>query len=312
VGRASNRKKARRQATQRSRRGGQSFPPDAATQEAMLQLATGLKALTQEITEHNERLAAARRAWCGGEPVPAEVPQWPEGSLGDRILNKTYLEEARNAPGLLTADVPGSAVITADSAHWNVAAGALVRAVVFDGLRVDHPAVSMLLEVLAPVAEAELAYGEAEEARLHRGWSESDEDMPRFPELDGPVFLLGVCALVDATWALVGDDPLGEVLAALVPAVDEAIPGLDGQVVADALVGAFARHYRCERPGDAEVLERIGREVPGNALESLVAAGAVPPGDALRAGLRILSPLAELCQSGSASILGGSPKQGAA
>ncbi len=38
---------------------------------------------------------------------------------------------------------------------------------------------------------------------------------------------------------------------------------------------ASAGHCRCELPGDASVLERIGQG-SGNALESLVAAGAVP------------------------------------
>jgi hypothetical protein len=52
-------------------------------------------------------------------------------------------------------------VIAADPAHWNVAADALIRAVVHDGLEPDHPAVRTVLEMLAPVAEAELAYGEA-------------------------------------------------------------------------------------------------------------------------------------------------------
>jgi len=95
-------------------------------------------------------------------------------------------------------------------------------------------------------------------------------------------------------------------------AVDKAAPGLDSGMVADALVGALARHYRCEQLGDAEVLERIGLDVSGNALESLVAAGAVPSADVLRAGLTVLSALAKLCMSGSASILAGSPEQGAA
>ena len=169
MGSASNRKKARRQAAQIPRRSGPGAPPDAATQEAMLQLVNGLKAMSDEMRERKERRAAAQRAWWGGrEPVPAEVPPWPEGSLGDRFLDKTYLEEARNAPGLLAADVPDAMVISADPGHWNVATAVLVRAVVFDGLRVDHPAARMLLDVLAPAAEAELAYGEAEEARLRR------------------------------------------------------------------------------------------------------------------------------------------------
>ena len=312
MGRASNRKKVRRQAAQMSHRNGPGAPADPAMQQAMLRLTAGLKALSDEIDERGQRQAAARRAWCGrGKPVPAEVTPWPEGSLGDRFLDKTYLEEARSAPGLLAASVPDAAVIAADPGHWNVASAVLARAVVFDGLRVDHPVVSRLLDVLAPVAEAELAYGEIIESPLHQGWSELDNGED-FPELDGPVFLLGVSALVDATWALVGNDSLDAVLNVLLPAVDEAVPGLDGGVVADALVGAFARHYLCEQPGDAEVLDRVGRGVSGNALEHLVASGAVPPGDVLRVGLTVLSALARLCMSGSASVLSESHKQGAA
>jgi hypothetical protein len=121
-------------------------------------------------------------------------------------------------------------------------------------------------------------------------------------ELDGPVFLLGACALVDAVWAAVGEDPLGDVLGVLVPMLDGAVPGLDGQVAADALIGAFATEYRCEQPGDAEVLERIGHR-GGDALENLVAAGAVPPRDVLPVGLTILSALARLCRSDSPSLL---------
>jgi hypothetical protein len=76
----------------------------------------------------------------------------------------------------------------------------------------------------------------------------------------------------------------------------------NGQVIADALVGAFAHHYRCELAGDAELLQRI-RHPPGDALEILVASGAVPPGDALPAGLMILSALAGFCRSSSPSVL---------
>jgi hypothetical protein len=278
----------------------------------MLQLLTALKTMTDEQTEREERLAAARRAWCGGgDPVPAEVPSWPEDSLGDRIF-RGILYEARNAPSLLAADVPNTAVITADSAHWTVASTALIRGVVFDGLQVDHPVVSELLDVLAPIAEAALAYGEVIQSPAHRGWSELDEGDPHFPEADGPALLLGACALIDATWALVGTDPLGSVLPVLRSAVREALPGLDSEAVSDALLGAFARHYQCEGPGDAEILDRIGRDVPGDALEHLVATGVVPPADVLRTGLSLLSALAKLCMSGSASILGGSPEQGAA
>lgn len=135
------------------------------------------------------------------------------------------------------------------------------------------------------------------------GEQEPREPEPEFPEEDGPVFLLGACALVDATWAVVGLDPVSEVHTVLASALDDTVPGIEGHAVADALVGAFARHYRCEESGDAELLDRIGREVSGNPLENLVTAKAVPPRDVLRAGLTALSVLTEMCRSESASIL---------
>jgi len=141
----------------------------------------------------------------------------------------------------------------------------------------------------------------------HAAWfslapSDREGPEPQFPELEGPVFLLGTCALVDTTWAIVGEDPLTEVLGVLLPVLNSTTPGLDGQIIADALIGAFAHHYRCEQPGDAEVLQRIGREA-GDPLGNLVASGAIPPADALPVGLMILSALAGFCRSSSSSVL---------
>jgi len=268
----------------------------------MHQLAAGLQALVQEMNERREREAAVRRTWNGGaEPVPAEARRWPEGSLGDRFFTGTYLEEARNAPSLATAGIPDAAVIAADPVHWNVATDALVRAVVFDGLGPDHPAVRELLEVLAPIAEAELAYRKAADAAMYQIGTDWDDE-PEFPEQDGPVFLLGACVLVDAVWAAVGNDPLSDVLGVLLPVLDAAVPGVDSQVAAGALVGAFSTEYRCEQPGDDEVLGRIG-SYSGDALENLAAAEAVPTSDVLPVGLTILSALAQLCRSESPSVL---------
>jgi len=296
VGRASNRKKAQRQVGPKTR-------VDAETQQALLQMVAGLEAMTQEMGGHTEREAAARRIWSGGaEPVLAEAPQWAENSLGDRFFGGTFIDRVRNAPSLATAEIPDAAVIAADRAHWNVATDALIRAVVYDGLGLDHPAVRTLLEVLAPIAAAELAYGEAADAAMYQIGMDWDDDEPEFPEEDGPVFLLGGCALVDATWAAVGLDSISEVLGVLLPVLADAGPGLDAHVAADALIGAFAKHYRCELPGDAELLERIGK-VQGDALVNLVRAGAVKPADVLQVGLRLLSALAHLCRSDSASLL---------
>jgi hypothetical protein len=295
VGRASNRKKAQRQAVKKSR-------PDAATQQAMHKLVTGLQVMVQKMDQRKEREAAARRTWTGAEPVPAEAPRWVEDSLGDRFFGGTFLDQARTAPSLATAQIPDAVVIAADPAHWNVATDALIRAVVFDGLGLDHPAVRTLLEVLAPVAEAELAYGEAADAAMYQIGTDWDDDEPEFPEEDGPVFQLGGCALVDAVWAAVGLDSLSDVLAVLLPVLGDAVPGLDAQVAANALLGAFAKHYRCEQPDDTELLERIGN-VQGDALVNLVRPGAVKPADVLPVGLALLSALAQLCRSDSGSLL---------
>jgi hypothetical protein len=228
------------------------------------------------------------------------VPRWPEGSLGERLGSGAHLARARSAPSLITAEVPDATVILGDPAHWSVAAGALIRAVVYDGLRAGHPAVSALAGVLAPIAGAELAYDEALEDWYNYGDPE-EEDKPEFPELDGPVFLIGTCALADATSAVIGADPLTEVHPALAAAMDDVIPGLAGRVVADALLGAAATHHQYDRPGDASVLKRANKYA-GNALEDLVGAGAVPGTDVIRAGLAILAALAELGRSGSSSI----------
>ena len=112
-------------------------------------------------------------------------------------------------------------MIAADPAHWNVATRALVRAVVFDGLGLDDPAVRALLEVLAPIAEAELAYRKAADAAMYQIGTDWEEDEPEFPEQDGPVFLLGTCVLIDAVGAAVGEDSLTDVLGVLLPALAE-------------------------------------------------------------------------------------------
>jgi hypothetical protein len=262
-----------------------------------------LQALSEEAEGHIERTAAARRTWSGGaEPVPAEPPRWPEGSVGDRFFSRTFLREARKAPCLADAGIPDATVIAADPANWNVATNARVRAVVYDGLGLDHPAVNMLLDVLAPIAEAELAHWEAVEAARSAGKLNRDDDKLKFSEQDGPVFLLGTCVLRDAVSAAVGEDPLTDIRGVLVPALDNAVPGLEGPVAADALIGAYAEHHRREQPGDAELLERIGPD-EADALTNLVRAGAVAPADVLPAGLTLLSELAQLCSSNSASVL---------
>ena len=305
MGRASNRKKARhqealRRAAHRTRPARQGSRAGAVAQRPALTLAAAREMIDQVFGVPGEQQTPEYRLWCGGgEPVPAEAPRWAAGSLGDRLFSGMHLARARNAPCLLTANVPDPMVIIADPAQWSVAASVLVRAVVFDGLRVDHPAVSMLLDVLAPIAQAELAHEQALEDWCSSGW---DDEKPEFPELDGPVSLIG-CALGDATLAVVGEDPLSEVLAVLSPALDGAVPGLEGLAVADVLTGGRATPYLCELPDYALKRMRHPPFAVGGALREFADARAVPPRDILRVGLTILSVLAELCRSDSASIL---------
>jgi hypothetical protein len=265
----------------------------------VLSLAAARELIDQVFGAPGEQQTPEYRVWCGGgEPVPAEGPRWAAGSLGDRLFSGMHLARARNAPSLLTANVPDPMVIVADPAQWWVAASVLVRAVVFDGLRVDHPTVSVLLDALVPIAQAELAHEQALEDWYSSGW---DDEKPEFSELDGPVFLIG-CALGDATLAVVGEDPLSEVLAVLSPALDGTIPGLEGRAVADVLTGGRATPYLCELPD--YVLKRMRHQFAvGGALLEFADAGAVPPRDLLRFGLTILSVVADLCKSDSASIL---------
>jgi hypothetical protein len=304
VGRASNRKKARRQeavrqAAQRTRRVTQGSRADAGRQQAALAVAAAREAIDQLAAARREHPTPEYRTWCAGQPVPAEVPRWAKGSLGERLCSSMYLARARNAPCLLTATVPDPMVITAHPAQWRKAATVLVRAVVFDGLRVDHPAVSRLLDVLAPIAAEEPEHGQDLERWYSSEW---DEEKPWFPEDDGPVWLIGSCALGDATLAVVGEDPLDDVIDALSPALAGTVPGLDGLAVADVLTGGRVIPYLCNLPD--HVLQRMHRGFSvGYAVHELADGRVVPPRETLRVGLTILSVLAELCKSDSPSIL---------
>jgi hypothetical protein len=304
VGRASNRKKERReealrQAARRKRRATQRSRADAGRQQAALALAAARKEIDRVFGPRREQLLPEYRPWCGEEPVPAETPRWAEGSLGQRLCSGIDLSRARSAPSLLTATIPDPILIISHPAQWRAAATVLIRAVVFDGLQADHPAVSRLLETLAPVAEAELAHLQDLEDWYGSGW---DEEEPEFPDSDGPVFLIGTCALGEATEAVAGEDPLDKVIAGLSPALDGIIPGLDGGAVADVLTGGRVTPYLCKLPD--HVLKRMQRTFSaGGALIELADGRVVPPRDILRVGLTILSKVAELCKSDSPSIL---------
>jgi len=135
VGRASRRKKIRREAKGSCRQTGQVARGNAGTQETLLQVVAGLEAMNERFRRSQERYESACQGWCGGgELVPATEREWPEGSLGGRFYAGMHMEEAQSAPSLLTAQVPDHKVITADPAHWTVAGNALVRAAGTPGL----------------------------------------------------------------------------------------------------------------------------------------------------------------------------------
>lgn len=289
MGRASRRKKLRREERARS--------------EELASVVKGLMLLADWGRDRDRRFAEAIRKWWGGDPVPAALPDWPEDSLGDRLFSDRLFRSALDVPALKDAKVPEPAAIRSDPSQWSVAAWVLVRAVALDGLSVEDPAVAALLEVLVPVALAELAAREVAAAEARRAGLAPGAIAPELFDDDGPVFVIGCCALVHAIWTAIGDDPLAEVLDVVSPLVDGALPGR-GRVVAEALARAFSEHYACERAADVEALERLGDDTSGDPLRDLVSAGVIAPTDALRVGLEVLARLAELCKTESVSVLG--------
>jgi hypothetical protein len=268
VGRASKRKKEQRQTGGPNLR---RINQETRTQAVVTRSAFGLDAMVQLAGERVTRRNLALEAWLtDAEPEPTELPPWPEGSLGHRLLAGTRLWEAQDAPSLLTARIPDAATIDPDPAHWTIAAEALIRALVFDGLTLEHPAVRAVLEPLTSVAEDEVEY------------MQDDDEEVGFPVMDGPVLLIGR-ALTETVWAIAGNDSLADVGGALESALDGAVPGLE----ADSLVGALL-----PVPSDSD-----------NPLELLIVDGEVRPRDILPVGLLVLSALARLGQSSSDSIL---------
>lgn len=286
VGRASRRKSQRRQGIGPSR-------VDVQEQRDYQMLATGIQRLVSELEVASEREERARSAWTGDASQPrAPLPQSRPDSVGDRFFAGQIIAEAADAPALSEATLPSPQQMAENSGHWVTAVSALVRAVVLEGTSVDDPLVAQVLDLLTPAVRDELAL--------------EVEDDPDFPETHGPLLRLGACALTDATWAIVGLDPLDQALAPMERRIGEALAqagtaGLpDGKVVAEQLVRAFARRYECIEPGDVRTLERIGRSASSDPLVGLVLAKEVSPADALRLGLITLAALADLARTDAA------------
>ncbi|HEY1823652.1 MAG TPA: hypothetical protein VGG83_27415, partial [Trebonia sp.] len=93
--------------------------------------------------------------WGGTTPVPAEVPQWDDGSLGDFFFTEPAIAGAAAAPPAAVAVLPSPERMLAYGSAREAVASVLIRAVVFDGLPATDPAIGVILEHLVPVIEWE-------------------------------------------------------------------------------------------------------------------------------------------------------------
>src|ERR1039457_3216491 len=183
---------------------------------------------------------------------------------------------------------------------------ALIRAVVLDRVPVTGPLVTKVIRLLGPAVDAEARYA----ASGGRGSQLIGGVEGGFPDHDGPVFLLGACCLVDATWAVVGLDPLQDVLDYLGPRRDAALAELNctlqpsGKMLAGTLLRAAADFYRLDQElADAETMRQLGGKSEGNPLDCLISEKAVEPADVLTIGLAVLATLTDLCRAAGASVL---------
>ena len=260
-------------------------------------LLAGLQTMIDGFETEKEREQQARRSWTGGiEPPQATLTRWRDGSAGDRFFSVTTIADAVSAPRLGDATLPSPQQMAEDPGHWVTAVSVLIRAVVLDGVSADDPAITRVLDLLTPVVRAEIAAETRE-----------DED---FPDTSGPLFLLGSCTLIDATWAIVGLDPLDQALSQMQSRIDEALAGAEGIVgpagkaIAEALIRTFADEYQCTEPRDVQVLERLGPAAHGNPLVDLVQAEHVAQDEVLRLGLVTLAALAALASTDADSPAG--------
>ncbi len=237
--------------------------------------------------------------WGEVAPVPAEVPQWEDGSLGDFFFTEPVIAGAAAAPPAAVAVLPPSERMLAYGSAREAVASVLIRAVVFDGLPVAGPAIGVLMEHLAPVIEWEAG---------HFGRPVSDAEADEI--VTGPAFVTG-SALLEAARAVIAEDRIAPVMEFLEPVLDAAVAPLGlsaeltGAAVARALACAAAHEYIFTDPGDTALLNQLdpGRTTSENALETLVTDKLLAPRDALLAGLAVLAALAGLCRSNAVSVL---------
>jgi hypothetical protein len=239
-----------------------------------------------------EQAAAAQSAadeavaelWGGTAPVPAEVPRWEDGSLGDFFFSEPVIAGAAAAPSAAVAVLPPPERVLAHGDVREAIASLLIRAVVFDRLPAAGPAVGALVARLDPVIDGEV--------------------------VTAPALVIGE-ALVEAARAVIAGDRIGPVVKFLEPVLDQALAplglsaGLTGGAVARALACAVAHAYMFTDPADTALLDQLDPDstTSGNALETLVNDKLLAPPDALLTGLAVLAALAGLCRSNAVSVL---------
>lgn len=239
--------------------------------------------------------------WGGMTPVPAEVSQWEDGSLGDFFFTEPVIATAAAAPPATVAVLPPSERMLACGSVREAVASVLIRAVVFDGLPAAGPAAGVLLEHLAPVIEWEAG---------HFGRPASDAEAEAEEIVTGPAFVTG-SALVEAARAVIAEDRIAPVVKFLEPLLDAALAPLGlpaeltGAAAARALACAVAHAYTFTDPGDTALLNQLDPDgsTSENALETLVTDKLLAPRDAPLAGLALLAALAGLCRTNAVSVL---------
>jgi hypothetical protein len=237
--------------------------------------------------------------WGGVTPVPAEIPQWEDGSLGDFFFTEPVIVRAAGAPSAAAAVLPPTERMLAHGSAREAVACVLLRVVVFDGLPASGPAIGGLLDHLAPVIEWEAG---------HYGQPVSDAEAEEI--VTGPAFVTG-SALVEAVRAVIAEDRIAPVLEFLEPVMDAALvplglpAELTGAAVSRALACAAAHTYTFTDREDTALLNHLdpGSTTSENALETLVTDKLLAPRDALLAGLAVLAALAGLCRTNAASAL---------
>lgn len=237
--------------------------------------------------------------WGGVTPVPAEIPAWADGSLGDFFFTEPVIARAASAPPAAAAVLPPAERMLAYGSAREAVAWVLIRAVVFDGLPAAGPAIGGVVDRLAPVIEWEAG---------HFGRPVSDAEAEEI--VTGPAFVTG-SALVEAVRAVIAEDRIAPVTQFLEPVIDAALlplalpAELTGAAVARALACAAAHAYTFTDPEDTALLNRLDPDstTSENPLETLVTGQLLAPRDALLAGLAVLAALAGLCRTNAASAL---------